>query len=78
MPIYPYKCEACNKEQEILHGYNDKPTSDCCKNPKLIKLPPNRFGISLKGSGWTTKPSSGWTNTPPGFEGSDFEDKVNS
>jgi putative FmdB family regulatory protein len=53
MPIYEYRCEACNHELEALQKMSDAPLTECpeCKQPTLRKLI-SAAGFRLKGSGW--------------------------
>ena len=40
MPIYEYKCTACDHRMEKLQRMSDDPLKDCpeCSEPKLTKL----------------------------------------
>ena len=53
MPIYEYRCEACNHEFEALQKMSDQPLSDCpkCNQPQLKKKV-SAAAFRLKGSGW--------------------------
>ncbi len=53
MPIYEYRCEACNHELEALQKMSDDPLTECpeCKQQTLQKLI-SAAGFRLKGSGW--------------------------
>ncbi|MET0091579.1 MAG: zinc ribbon domain-containing protein [Candidatus Thiodiazotropha sp.] len=53
MPIYEYRCEACNHELEALQKMSDAPLTECpeCKQQSLQKLI-SAAGFRLKGSGW--------------------------
>lgn len=53
MPIYEYRCEACNHELEALQKMSDEPLTECpeCKQTSLKKLI-SAAGFRLKGSGW--------------------------
>lgn len=52
MPLYEYRCEACDKVHEVMQKFSDSPLTQCpeCGKPvtKLMSL--NSF--SLKGTGW--------------------------
>ena len=53
MPIYEYRCEACNHEMEVIQKMSDEPLKTCpeCKQESLKKLI-SAAGFRLKGSGW--------------------------
>jgi len=53
MPIYEYKCKACDHRIEKLQRMNDDPLKDCpeCEEPELTKLV-SAAGFRLTGTGW--------------------------
>jgi putative FmdB family regulatory protein len=53
MPIYEYRCSACQFEKDVLQKMADAPLVDCpsCGKPALVKLV-SAAGFHLKGSGW--------------------------
>lgn len=53
MPIYEYRCAACNHELEALQKISDNPLLDCpqCEAPQLKKQV-SAAGFRLKGGGW--------------------------
>lgn len=53
MPLYEYRCEACNQVHEALQKASDAPLTDCpaCHEPRLRKLI-GRVGVLFKGSGF--------------------------
>lgn len=53
MPIYEYKCSACNHPLEVMQKMSDQPLTDCpaCHKPSLVKLI-SAAGFQLKGTGW--------------------------
>ena len=53
MPIYEYKCKACNREFEYQQRMADPDKTDCeaCGQPALERLI-SRTAFQLKGSGW--------------------------
>jgi putative FmdB family regulatory protein len=58
MPIYEYRCEACNHAFERLQSFRDESVSICpvcgeARCRRLISAP----GIVFKGSGWYIKDS---------------------
>lgn len=55
MPLYVYKCPKCGKEQEQLHGMNEKPSVKCalgCKGVYCEKLIIGPRQFELKGQGF--------------------------
>ena len=53
MPIYEYRCNACQHELEALQKMSDDPLVDCpaCQQPELSKLI-SAVGFRLSGGGW--------------------------
>jgi len=53
MPIYEYRCTACQHKLESLQKFSDAPLVVCphCGRDKLTKLV-SAAGFHLKGSGW--------------------------
>jgi putative FmdB family regulatory protein len=53
MPVYEYKCEACNHNFEIEQRMMDDPLTECpeCKG-SLSKVIGNNVGMSFKGNGF--------------------------
>lgn len=53
MPIYEYRCDACDHELERLQKMSDEPLTDCpaCGKPALRRLI-SAAGFRLKGGGW--------------------------
>ncbi len=53
MPIYEYKCSACDHRLEKLQRMSDDPLKDCpeCHQPALSKLV-SAAGFRLTGTGW--------------------------
>lgn len=53
MPIYEYKCTACDHRLEKLQRMSDEPLTDCpeCEEPELTKLV-SAAGFRLTGTGW--------------------------
>jgi putative FmdB family regulatory protein len=53
MPIYEYRCDACEHHLEALQGLNDPPLTDCpdCNAAALRKLV-SAPAFHLKGTGW--------------------------
>ena len=53
MPIYEYRCSACDQKHEALQKFSDAPLVQCphCGKDALTKLV-SAAGFQLKGSGW--------------------------
>ena len=53
MPIYEYRCSACDHTLERLQKMTDDPLKDCpeCGEPSLVKMI-SAAGFRLKGGGW--------------------------
>jgi len=53
VPIYAYKCSACNHEQDVLQKMSDPVLTVCpeCKQNTYEKQV-TAAGFQLKGSGW--------------------------
>ena len=53
MPIYEYRCESCNFQEEYLQKISEPPKTVCpsCGKETFRKLV-SAVGFQLKGSGW--------------------------
>ena len=53
MPIYAYRCEACDFEKDVLQKLSDAPLTQCpsCGKASFAKQV-TAAGFQLKGSGW--------------------------
>jgi putative FmdB family regulatory protein len=53
MPIYEYRCTACEECTEFLQKFDSKPMTECpeCGKPALEKLV-SASSFHLKGTGW--------------------------
>ena len=53
MPIYEYKCKACEHKFDKLQKISDDPLTICpeCEAAELVKLV-SAAGFRLKGTGW--------------------------
>jgi putative FmdB family regulatory protein len=53
MPLYEYRCEACNHQFEKIQRFSDDPISICpsCGQGPVVKLLSSP-AIQFKGSGW--------------------------
>lgn len=53
MPIYEYRCEACQHELEALQKLSDEPLRDCPKcGAASLRKQVSAAGFRLKGGGW--------------------------
>lgn len=53
MPIYEYRCEACQHELEALQKISDEPLVVCPKcNASALRKQVSAAGFRLKGGGW--------------------------
>ena len=60
MPLYVYKCEACEHEFEVYQGINDDPLEECEKCGEMqAKRQIARASFQLVGNGWA---DSGYSN----------------
>lgn len=70
MPIYEYRCSACQHKLEALQKFSDAPLVTCpqCAKNTLTKLV-SAAGFQLKGSGWyQTDFKGGGTKAPASTE----------
>jgi putative FmdB family regulatory protein len=53
MPLYEYRCEACEHQFEVIQRFSDDPITVCpaCGLEPVIKLPSSP-AIQFKGTGW--------------------------
>jgi putative FmdB family regulatory protein len=53
MPLYEYRCEACEHLFEVIQRFSDPPVSVCpsCGNGPVVKLLSSP-AIQFKGTGW--------------------------
>lgn len=53
MPIYAYRCEACDFAKDVLQKVSDAPLTDCPSCGKsTFKKQVTAAGFQLKGTGW--------------------------
>jgi putative FmdB family regulatory protein len=52
MPAYDYRCPKCNIQNEITHGWHDRPIIPCtyCNEPMVKVIAP--IPAVFKGTGW--------------------------
>ena len=70
MPIYAYRCSACNGSFDFLQKLSESPMTDCpeCKSPTLTKQL-TAAGFQLKGSGWYATDFKGGGSKPAASDG---------
>jgi putative FmdB family regulatory protein len=39
MPLYSFHCRKCDKESEVLAGFNETPGCPRCGNTRMVRLP---------------------------------------
>lgn len=76
MPIYEYKCKACNREFEYQQRMSDPDKTDCeaCGASALERLI-SRTAFQLKGSGWY---KDLYSSSKPELKASDSSAKTES
>ncbi len=52
MPLYEYKCDACNQVFEARQKFSDAPLTECKFCAGSVKKLISQTGFALKGSGW--------------------------
>ncbi|MCC7326176.1 MAG: zinc ribbon domain-containing protein [Burkholderiales bacterium] len=69
MPIYEYRCAACQHKFDTLQKFSDAPLVDCpqCGKPALRKQV-TAAGFQLKGSGWYQTDFRGGKEAPAGAD----------
>lgn len=70
MPIYAYKCSACNHEQEILQKMSDPVLTECPEcHQSTYEKQVTAAGFQLKGTGWYETDFKGGGTPPPTSSG---------
>lgn len=69
MPIYVYKCSACNHAQDVLQKMSDPVLTQCpiCDQPTYEKQV-TAAGFQLKGDGWYETDFKGGSSSKPKSE----------
>lgn len=52
MPIYEYRCDACNNQFELRQKFSDPPADRCPKCGGTVSKIVSATSFSLKGAGW--------------------------
>lgn len=55
MPLYDYRCTACDHEVEVMHGINDSGPTTCEQCGGTMRKALSAPAIHFKGSGWAKK-----------------------
>ncbi|MDD2499979.1 MAG: zinc ribbon domain-containing protein [Geobacter sp.] len=62
MPMYEYRCQACNHQFELRQKFSDAPATECPQCGGAVEKMISQTAFSLKGEGWFNSgycPSSG-------------------
>jgi putative FmdB family regulatory protein len=52
MPVYEYRCDACNIQFDLRQKFSDPPADKCPKCGGIVRKMVSAVSFSLKGSGW--------------------------
>jgi len=52
MPIYEYRCDACNIQFDLRQKFSDPPADRCPKCGGTVRKLVSAVSFSLKGAGW--------------------------
>jgi putative FmdB family regulatory protein len=52
MPIYEYRCNACNIQFDLRQKFSDPPADRCPKCGGTVRKLVSAVSFSLKGAGW--------------------------
>ena len=52
MPVYEYRCDACNIQFELRQKFSDPPADKCPKCGGTVRKLVSAASFSLKGGGW--------------------------
>jgi len=52
MPVYEYRCDACNLQFELRQKFSDPPADRCHKCGGTVRKLVSAVSFSLKGAGW--------------------------
>ena len=83
MPLYEYRCSACEHQFEVIQSFSAKPLRKCEKCGGKVEKLISRGGFILKGGGWfasdynPAKPAAkeGSADAPPAEKGGDKTEK---
>jgi putative FmdB family regulatory protein len=65
VPVYEYRCTACNHRTDILHGINQQGPNFCpaCGAEGTMRKTISAPSVHFKGSGWAKKDRASATKT---------------
>ena len=52
MPVYEYRCDACNIQFDLRQKFSDPPADRCPKCGATVRKLVSAVSFSLKGAGW--------------------------
>jgi len=52
MPVYEYRCDACNIQFDLRQKFSDPPADRCPKCGGIVRKLVSAVSFSLKGAGW--------------------------
>jgi putative FmdB family regulatory protein len=61
MPLYDYRCTACGRQVEVMHGINDAGPAACAECGGAMRKALSPPAIHFKGSGWAKKDAAAST-----------------
>ena len=65
MPRYDYRCTACGREVEVMHGINEHGPESCAHCGGVMRKALSPPTIHFKGSGWAKKDAATARKTGP-------------
>jgi putative FmdB family regulatory protein len=71
MPIYDYRCTACGREVEVMHGINETGPEACAHCGGTMRKALSSPAIHFKGSGWAKKDAASAKSKPASSSTSD-------
>lgn len=77
MPLYEYRCDACEHQFEVIQSFSAKPIRKCEKCGGRVQKLISRAGFVLKGGGWykTDYAPSSAPSKEPAAAGADASEK---
>jgi len=65
MPMYEYRCEACDKQFELRQKFSDPPATACPDCGGAVAKLISSASFALKGGGWYKESYGGAKNAAP-------------